>query len=252
MGGSRVCSGRMSPSDEADPDPSAEQPSRLEGLLSDAAGGMGGTLLALGIGGPAGAVAGSVISPGLSLLSRLAFSAFAKRRGRAAQTLVDAAAIRDMTPEALAEALLADDRRVEVAARLLTVAAETTLPEKRRAMARLLAETAGDDDLRVDLAAEFARAWAELDFPHIALLRLLATQPPTGEVGWSEEGLAKKFPDAAIVLVGLVNALAQRNTIRDIALGTWNSAAGIRKWTITDFGEQLLYQLAERRSGPLT
>ena len=51
--------------------------------------------------------------------------------------------------------------------------------DKRRALGRALAAAASDSGTKVDAEMLFIRVLAELDEPHVRLLRLMSTPPPS-------------------------------------------------------------------------
>ena len=85
------------------------------------------------------------------------------------------------TPEDFVEFVkkaVCDEEHQELLARSLTIAQDTAMRDKRRALGRALASAASDIGTKVDEELIFVRVLADLDEPHIRLLRLLSTEPP--------------------------------------------------------------------------
>jgi hypothetical protein len=101
---------------------------------------------------------------------------------RGTETLADAAeAFGAQTPEefiAFVEAAVSDQEHQELLARVLLIAQDTAMRDKRRALGRVLAAAAGDAGTKVDDELLFIRVLDDLDAPHIRLLRLMSTEPP--------------------------------------------------------------------------
>jgi hypothetical protein len=76
------------------------------------------------------------------------------------------------------EAAVSGDDRQELLARALLIAQDTAYRDKRRALGRALAAAASDTCTKVDTEMLFIRVLADLDEPHVRLLRLMSTAPP--------------------------------------------------------------------------
>jgi hypothetical protein len=92
----------------------------------------------------------------------------------AAETLEDAAEAAGEPVEQLAEKAVSDERREELLARTLTIAQDTSLGDKRRALGRALAAGIAGDAAKIDDELLFVRAIADIDTPHIRLLARMA------------------------------------------------------------------------------
>lgn len=76
---------------------------------------------------------------------------------------------------AFVEAAVSDEEHQELLARALTIAQDTAMRDKRRALGRALASAASDTGTKVDEELLFIRVLADLDEPHIRVLRLMST-----------------------------------------------------------------------------
>ncbi len=127
------------------------------------------------LGGPVGAVVGAAASPALgAALDKLIESVGAWRARRAGDAFREAAAMSELGEDELAKRLATDERLVELAGRVFQVAQDVALPEKRRALAAVLGESAkAQDPSTIDRALLLASALAALDGPHIRLMAVL-------------------------------------------------------------------------------
>jgi hypothetical protein len=132
--------------------------------------------------GPGATMAAQAAAPLLEAMFTAAVVRLGRRRvERAAETLVDAAGAADMPLPEFMDKAVSDDRRQELFARTLTVAQDTALRSKRRALGRALAAGVVGDDARIDEELLFIRAVADIDTMHIRLLALI--HRPTGSDG---------------------------------------------------------------------
>ncbi len=74
-------------------------------------------------------------------------------------------------------AAIRDDEHRELLARALITGQDAAMRDKRRALGRTLASAASDIGTKVDDELLFIRVLADLDEPHIRLLRLMQTVP---------------------------------------------------------------------------
>jgi hypothetical protein len=74
-------------------------------------------------------------------------------------------------------AVISDDEHCELLARALIAGQDAAMRDKRRALGRALASAASDTGTRVDDELLFIRVLADLDEPHIRLLRLMQNTP---------------------------------------------------------------------------
>jgi hypothetical protein len=130
----------------------------------------------------ASALAVGTVPLALAGLDRIASIIGSRRQEHAAEALLDGAeAFGADTPEefvAFIEAAVSDEEHQELLARALTIAQDTAMRDKRRALGRALAAAASDTGTKVDTELLFIRALDDLDAPHIRMLRLLSTAPP--------------------------------------------------------------------------
>jgi hypothetical protein len=185
-----------------------------------------------------------------------------RRREHAAETLTDAAdEYGAQTPGEFVEfikAAVSDEEHQELLARALTIAQDTAMRDKRRALGRALAAAASDTGTKVDDELLSIRALADLDPPHIRCLRIMATEPPHLDainrqrqaVGhpvvrqWHPSDIAQQDPGLADVAGALLPILARHGLISggyDVL--TW--AGHEPEYAITPYGEWFLTRLAE-------
>jgi hypothetical protein len=121
--------------------------------------------------GPDASVVAATATPGITVTLSAIWEKVAERRIRhVEETLVDAAETASMTLEQFLEMAVSDDRSHELLARVVIVAQDTAMRDKRRALGRALAAGVAGDSARVDEELLFVRAIADLDPPHIRLL----------------------------------------------------------------------------------
>ena len=178
-------------------------------------------------------------------------SVIRQRRFRhAAETVADAAQASDSSVEDLLSNAVSDDRRHELLSRVLSIAQDAALRDKRRALGRALAAGIVGDDARIDDELLFVRAIADVDEPHIKLLEILSEdQPIQGSLGgrvspggWSLAVVAERHPEFGGALPVLVWTLESHALIQVIRTATPSSAV---VYAITSTGRQLLQRLAE-------
>jgi hypothetical protein len=157
-----------------------EQPSVSEvarQVVVNAAAGLAGYL------GPAeGAIAGGAAPVVLALLGYMTGTIRSRRLDHATEMLADAATeFGAKTTEEFVEfieAAVSAEERQELLARALTIAQDTSMRDKRRALGRVVAQAASDTGTKVDKQLIYLRVIDDLDEPHIRLLRLMTTKPP--------------------------------------------------------------------------
>jgi hypothetical protein len=122
-----------------------------------------------------------------------------RRAEHAADTLLDAADKAELPVAEFFDKAVADDRRHELFTRALSIAQDTALREKRRALGRALAAGVMGDDARIDEELLFVRAVDDIDEMHIRLLGRLADGGRTaGEIVQADPGLG----DGVLALLG--------------------------------------------------
>lgn len=219
--------------------------------------------LAASYAGPIAAVTASGAAPAvLAGMEYVSATIGSRRLEHATETLSDAADESGAkTPEELMkflEAALCDEQHQELPARALTVAQDTAMRDKRRALGRVLASASGDTGTKVDDELLFIRMLADLDPPHIRCLRIIVTNPPhldpinqqrlaVGEPAvrqWHPSDIAQQDPGLKDVVWALLPLLARHHLISGgYEVLTW--AGREPEYVITSYGEYLLARLAE-------
>lgn len=155
------------------------------------------------------------------------------------------------------EAAVSDPERQELLARTLTIAQDTAMRDKRRALGRALAQAASDPGTKVDPEMMFVRVLADLDEPHIKVLRIMRDPSPAqGAVNsqlqaigrvvrqWHASEIVEQDPGLADVIYGLLPVLA-RHLLISGGYDVITMAGHEEEYTITDYGEFFLARLAE-------
>lgn len=217
-----------------------------------------------GLRGPgATAVATSVSPLAVAGLSRITETIQSRRLEHATETLIDAAdEFGVQTIEQFVEfieAAVSDEEHQELLARALTIAQDTAMRDKRRALGRVLASAASDTGTRVDEELLAIRILADLDEPHIRLLRLMSTTPPPdladllgdGNVDrWIPYMIGTVDSGLASTVLPLLRVLERHHLVCQIDEDI--RAVGIEdQYTITGNGEVFLQRLAEPAAGDL-
>lgn len=212
------------------------------------------------LGPGAGAAAAGAVPLVLVGLDHISATIGSRRLEHAAETLMDGAdEYGTETPEefvSFIEAAISDEEHQELLARAFTIAQDAAMRDKRRALGRALASAASDTGTKVDTELLFMRVLADLDEPHIRLLRLMNTAPPSLDalnrqqrvaVGlepirqWHPPEIGEVDPGLADVVYGLLPVLDRH------ALISGNPA----EYTTTSYGEWFLTRLAEPKRSNL-
>jgi hypothetical protein len=135
-----------------------------------------------GLAGPDAGAMATALSPALeAALGHVYERLSSGRRGRAAETLTDAAdaagAETDEEFLAFIEQALSSPERQEPLTRVLLIAQDTAMRDKRRALGRALASAVADNGTLVDEELVFIRVVDDLDPFHIRLMRLMTGRP---------------------------------------------------------------------------
>lgn len=148
------------------------------------------------------------------------------------------------------EAAVSDEEHQELLARTLTIAQDTALRDKCRALGRALASAASDTGTKVDDELLFIRVLDGLDEPHIRLLRLMSTVPAHlaryGDVRqWDPWSIGQADPALADSAWALLRVLEQHGLIW--SSGEYHTPRGTMEseYQITPNGEWFLTRLAE-------
>jgi hypothetical protein len=196
------------------------------------------------LGPGAGALAAAAVPLALAGLDHMSGVINSRRLEHDTETLLDAAeAFGANTAEEFGDfikAALSDEWHQELLARALTIAQDTAMRDKRRALGRALAAAASDTGTRVDEELQFIRVLADLDEPHIRLLRLMSTsvsQWPPWRILEQDPGLTSPW--------ALQSVLARHQLISG-GHEVLPPHVEIRPdYTITEYGEWFLTRLAE-------
>ena len=209
-----------------------------------------------GLLGPDAGAAATALTPALeTVLSRVVGGVSRWRTQHAAETLEDAAQAVGEPVEQLVQQAVSDERREELLARTLTIAQDTALRDKRRALGRALAAGIAGDDAKIDDELLFIRAVADIDTPHIRLLALMAGEriPPgkdSGSVfhgGWSLPTIAARDPGLGEAVPALLSTLESHGLVRAMQSSTpWTAAQAA--YDVTSAGRTLLERLAAEGS----
>lgn len=144
-----------------------------------------------------------------------------------------------------------DEEHQELLARSLTIAQDTAMRDKRRALGRALAAAASETGTKVDTEMLFIRVLADLDEPHVRLLRIMSTVPPhmaQGDVRarqWYPSSIAQADPGLADVVWSLFGSPERHGLIW--SAGEYHVPGGAMEpqYEITQYGEWFLTRLAE-------
>lgn len=220
------------------------------GALSSVVTGPGGGAL---VGGTAATVAA---------VSTIISTALERRKARAAEVVDVAAEAANLDVSGLLARLLADDKRVELAARALSAAAASTLETKVAALGRALATGAlATDDARVDEQLVLVAVYADLEAPHVRLLAVMAEETPPvvweqwdvqrSAKGWRRAQIAERLRDYGVTLEPVLAALLGHGLLLD--LGTSMIGGGTveaDRLIVTESGRFCLAELRAAASAP--
>lgn len=220
-----------------------------------------GALVAVGLGtamaGPAGAVIGGVAG---ALLPEIAKSLeeYHRRAGRNADLVVNwTSELAGMSPAELHEWAVHDDARLSLLAATIQAALCSLDEIKARTLARVLAE-ATEDDAKLDVSTLVTKTLAELEPPHIRILRAMCTEHapaagpsrPANPGGWRQSGLECRFPNLNEGILPIMTTL-ERNALVRLSSTRASGDQLDRTWRLTDFGTYVHSTLA-RSAADLT
>ena len=158
------------------------------------------------------------------------------------------------TPEDFVEFIkkaVCDEEHQELLARSLTIAQDTAMRDKRRALGRALASAASDIGTKVDEELLFIRVLDDVDEPHIRLLRIMSAVPPhLAQRGlearqWYPWSIAQADPGLADVVWSLFGPLERHRLIWSAGDYLVPGGAMQPQYEITPYGEWFLTRLAE-------
>ncbi len=197
--------------------------------------------------GSPGAVLATIATPIATRIASFVVVKLSERRVRnAAETVVDAVEAAGVPLTQFTDMAVSDDRRHELLARTLTIAQDTALRDKRRALGRALAAGVMGDDAKIDYELLFIRAVADVDEMHIRLLsRMRATGPPAGKLGWDLMDIMNADPGLMIAASALLSALELHGLVaRTVSTRIIPSATGTQTvYNVTPGGEAFLDRL---------
>jgi hypothetical protein len=158
---------------------------------------------AAGLLGSDAAAAATAVGPVAEVtLTRLVSVTRQRLFRHAGETVADAAQASDSSVGDLLGNAVSVDRRHELLSRVLSIAQDTALRDKRRALGSALAAGIEGDDARIDDELLFVRAIADVDEPHIKPPRILfqgsthrgSLGGTVSPVGWSLAVVAERHP----------------------------------------------------------
>lgn len=232
-------------------------------VVRAAAGAVGATI---GLAGPDAAVLGAGVAPLVEqVLGRIVDTWSQKRTQRVTETLQDAAhELGGDTTEnlqRLVEVAASDEVYQELLARALTIAQDTAMRDKRRALGRALANALEDTGTKVDDEIAWVRMLGDLDPVHIRVLRIMNQRPrhldqvaltmnagddPKAVRRWYAWSLTEADPGLEGSVRGALRALEQHGLIWDHGETPVPPPNGLQhEYEISEHGEYLLARLGE-------
>ncbi len=216
-----------------------------------------------GIAGPEAAVAGAALTPAIE-----AFLLWLGRKNaeRVAETMIDA--VDAQTDDAdtaeklrrIVDAAQTSDEYQELLIRALTMAQETSMRDKRRALGRSLANAVEDTGTKVDEELYFLRVLASIDPVHVRVLKILSRRPPhldpvaeqMNRLGdpravrqWYPWSVTSQDPGLERVAWRVLRELAQLDLASSAGEFLVPDSGMEPQYEITGLGEWLLERLAE-------
>ncbi|WP_146075636.1 hypothetical protein [Streptomyces sp. Ru62] len=227
--------------------------------LQQIAAAVAGTTAGTAAGGPGGALIGAAAGPALATsFGLVADRVAAYRADRSAQLVNEVTRVLGIEASELQERLLADERLLEFAGRVVGAAQDISLTQKRHALARALAAAVADPaPARLDVWELLQKAIEEIDPPHIRFMHVISSatplpQPPERPVDGVKYGML--LQDVCKIDPGLElggHAILQRL----LSLGLIESALhGViyggtyRPYALSGLGQRLLTLLEEEPS----
>lgn len=214
--------------------------------------------------GPPGAVAGAVLTPVVAdLYNKAAAEWRSQSSGKADAVLVDAAAAGQKTVAQLLKDIGDDEDKLLLLAHTVEAAMRTRNRAKIKALGRALASGAlARDAAKVDEAQLRVNILRELEAPHFRVLALIAEKSSHTFGVWrgrQESELQSLMtgdegPRTSGVLQPILRVLDRNGLIHLSAVGQiWDENmaddirpdAGTNQWTITNFGQNLLGDVAD-------
>jgi hypothetical protein len=190
----------------------------------------------------------TMIGPLMTVIMNALTRVGSRRAEHAAETLLDAADEADLPVAEFFDRAVADDRRHELFARAMSIAQDTALRDKRRALGRALAVGVMGDDAQIDEELLFMRALEDIDEVHIRLLaRMADTYPPGVGPGWSARKIAEADPGLANGAPALLGTLQLHGLIEEVVRNRPIQGEGATQafYNILQQGRDFLNRLAE-------
>lgn len=225
--------------------------------------GAAAAVVGLVVAGPVGALAGAAATPMLErAFGFLDDRLFRRRALYAAETLADAAseagATSDEKFEEFVEQLVGDEERQELLTRVLSVAQESAMRDKRRALGRVLASAAAETGTKVDQQFALARVIADLDPVHVRILRIMGLTPahlvgyavdngldPTTVRRWYPWSIVATDPGVAEAVWTALRVLERNDLVWKVGENHTPQGGMEPEYEITGYGDYLLQLLAE-------
>jgi hypothetical protein len=198
-----------------------------------------------------GAVPGglaTMIGPLMTVVMNALTRVGTRRAEHAAETLLDAADQAELSVAEFFDRAVADDHRHELFTRAMSIAQDTALRVKRRALGRALAVGVMGDDAQIDEELLFMRAVEDIDEMHIRLLaRMADTYPPDIGPGWSTRNIAEADPGLANGAPALLGTLQLHGLVEEVVRNRPIQGAGVTQafYNITRQGRDFLNRLPE-------
>jgi hypothetical protein len=202
---------------------------------------------------PAGAAL-AALTPISDKIATFAVKKLGKRRiEHAAETLLDAADAAGEPLSNFVDRAVADDRRHELFARTLTIAQDTALRNKRRALGRALAAGVMGDDARIDEELLFIKAVADIDEMHIRVLARMREAADMGLNRQNPDSLRGADPGLGQNVEALLATLQLHALVAE-ELGEPQGPFGYQRpyLVITDTGRAFLDRLADDSDSSLS
>lgn len=178
----------------------------------------------------------------------------------AAETLADAAGEAGTTSDGFDEfirKLAGDEEHHELLARVLAIAQDSAMRDKRRALGRILANAADETGTKVDMQFAHARVIADLDPVHVRLLRLMSLPPqhlihyatahgldPRTVRRWYPWSVAAADPGLSEAVWAAVQVLERHGLVWKVSESHTPDGGIEPEYEITDYGDYLLELLS--------
>lgn len=151
-----------------------------------------------------------------------------------------------VTPEDLDQAFTSRPAAAELFATALDAATRTQQAERHRLLAGLVAAGLTDERADLDILLLLEQVAERLTDAQIRLLLVIERNPQemiagalAGQIGLTDELLAKLWPKAEAVVTPLRLTLEREGLIRNVEEGTYDGLRSER-WVVADFGQRLI------------